>query len=209
MVNSKSSVWHARFDQASRTVVVCLFSCLFLAGCKPADVTVKRKADTESSVTQIQATEFNKLRPQVVEYAFEVPLRWADQSELESEILANSDSVISKFKSLKKIDLKCDENGIRWLSKFVDEEREGWPPKLAASLVDSLGSFYAQSVRNSVGGSWYRTENDIELKLNSEKSVYPFKMFREHIELGSANSILAHYESLTSDLDAQTSSSSN
>ena len=119
------------------------------------------------------------------------------QGELAEEIAANSDLVRSRFGQLAKVDLACDAEGVCWLSTYIDEKHDAWSPDMVNNLVDTLGSYFGECLRKEFGGQWYKIDGHVELRINNDRSCYPFELLRKHIENSPSDSILDSFESLS------------
>lgn len=183
----------------------------FLVSRKPNDLSVKRTPDSASSVTRIETSQFEQVVP--FPEPKPVPARAAleniVQSELAEEIAANSDLVRSRFGQLAKVDLDCDAAGVCWLSAYIDDKHDTWSAVTVNNLVDTLGSYFGECLRKELGGQWYKTDGHVELRINTDRSCYPFEMLRKHIENSPADSILDSFDSLSGSLKASDPADAN
>jgi hypothetical protein len=199
------------FGSIAVVAIIISSAAFFIASRKPNDVTVKREPDSASSVTRIETSQFEQVVP--FPEPEPVPARTAMentlQSELAEEIASNSDLVRSRIGQLAKVELACDAAGVCWLSSYIDERHDTWSPEMVNNLVDTLGSYFGECLRKEFGGQWYKVDGHVELRINSERSCFPFEMLRKHIENSPADSILDSFENISGALKASDPSGSN
>jgi hypothetical protein len=117
---------------------------------------------------------------------------------MESLIQANAELVKKVAAEMLKVDLRFDEAAVRWLDGYIDRHRISANAELQNKLVNTLGSFFGECIRQTYGGIW---SSDDEarfwfIQFSEANAVYPFDKVEKHLQNGSEDSVLSMFTAI-------------
>jgi hypothetical protein len=96
-----------------------------------------------------------------------------------------------------EITVGYDEAGVRWLDGYIDRQRENGDPQVKERLLNTLGSYLGECVRQTFGGDWVQDPNyGWAVKVNEKLSVFPFAKVRKQLNSADGESVLAFFRAI-------------
>jgi hypothetical protein len=91
--------------------------------------------------------------------------------------------------ALLQKEVGCDKNGVQWLDGFIRRQRERGDANDA--LIDTLGCFYGECIRQTYGGSWLYVMGQLAIYFSEGSAAFPFSHIIKHLEDDEDNAALA------------------
>lgn len=116
---------------------------------------------------------------------------------MESHIRSNAELVRSVALENLGVGIDYDEAGVRWLSQYIDDQRENADQELKDRLPSTLGSYLGECIRLTYGGQWVQDpEQGWSVKINEKLSVYPFNKVRKQLDNAEGESVLPFFTAI-------------
>jgi hypothetical protein len=118
---------------------------------------------------------------------------------MEDKILANSQLFVQFARETLGVSASFDEVGVRWLDEYI-ESKKGLPAETKAKLVNTMGSYFGECVRQTYGGSWFQDQQtgNWAVRINDSLTVYPFAKMHKQFEGGKGESVLGLFTAIPS-----------
>src|SRR5436190_23483653 len=116
---------------------------------------------------------------------------------MESRIRANAELVREVAREKLGVEIQYDEDGVRWLDGYIDDQRDEAAQDLKDRLPSTLGSYLGECVRLTYGGEWLQdAQTGWMVKINDKLSVYPFNKVRKQLNNAEGDSVLAFFRTI-------------
>lgn len=86
-----------------------------------------------------------------------------------------------------------DRAGVRWLNRYIEQNRGVLTPELTAEFTQFMGCFYGECLIEEFGGSWQRSSDHLGVRMDRLGFTYPFNAVAKQIEVGESASIAASF----------------
>lgn len=106
----------------------------------------------------------------------------------------NAAHTIKMFAGSYNVTLGYDEKSVEFLDSFINENGSKYSDKQKEQLVNFLGSFLGECIRENYGGKWEVISNDSAIKFDEKNAIFPFNKIRKQFENGAEDSILSFYQ---------------
>lgn len=123
---------------------------------------------------------------------------------MESQIRANAELVRTVARDSLGIEVAYDEPGVRWLDRYIDNQREAAAPDVRERLPNTLGAYLGECIRLTYGGQWVQDEMGWAVKINEHLTVYPFNKVRKQLSNADGDSVLGFFTTIPALLDGNT-----
>ena len=111
----------------------------------------------------------------------------ADLSPIEM-IQRNAELVIQSTYQQFGVSLAYDGESVDWLDEHIEQLRDkNYAADDTAMLINVLGSFYGECIRQQFGGEWTDYKGAFMVKLENEQLVSPFSKVMKQFESGAAS----------------------
>lgn len=116
---------------------------------------------------------------------------------MEDKILANAQMFVQFARDSMGVDATFDEAGVRWLDEFMVSKR-GLPAETKAKLLNTMGSYFGECIRQAYGGSWVQDEQsgNWAVRIDERLTVFPFAKAQKHFEGGDGDSVLGLFTAI-------------
>lgn len=126
------------------------------------------------------------------------PVISAISPDLMHAIAANAEMVKKETGTLAKNEITYSEDSVRWVSGFIDRNRDGDP----AGLVDTIGSYLGEAIISNYGGKWIIFDGQPAVEIKPDFVVFPFSKVAKHFENGQEDSIGRFFSALPELIEA-------
>ncbi|HEX3069109.1 MAG TPA: hypothetical protein VHX14_11080 [Thermoanaerobaculia bacterium] len=118
--------------------------------------------------------------------------------EMESKIQANAELVRTVAKEQLGVDVGYDEAGVRWLDGYIARQHESASDELKNQLVNTLGSFLGECIRQTYGGQWATDPQSGAwcIQFSPRNNAYPFNKVRKQLFEGADDSVLPFFTAI-------------
>src|ERR1700722_10581820 len=110
---------------------------------------------------------------------------------IEDQIRLNAESVVHQF------GWQLDRESVIKLDQHIEEIRAGIEENKILDIVNELGSFLGECLRENFGGIWVRQNDNIVLKFDNGSTANPFGKVNKQLQYGitGGESVRAFYDS--------------
>lgn len=112
------------------------------------------------------------------------------------KIQANAELLIKNIRQDFGIELKYNEEAVRWIEEYIDTHRNTTDQSQVNNLINKMGSFLGECIRHEFGGEWKEVNGQWAIAFNPSNAAFPFnkiaKLFENGLEGG--DSILSFYQ---------------
>jgi hypothetical protein len=117
---------------------------------------------------------------------------------MESKIQANAELVRTVAKEQLGVDVGYDEAGVRWLDGYIARQHESASNELKNQLVNTLGSFLGECIRQTYGGQWASDPQSGTwcIQFSPGNNAYPFNKVRKQLHEGADDSVLPFFTAI-------------
>ena len=117
---------------------------------------------------------------------------------MESNIRVNAELVREVAREQIGIAVDYDEAGVRWLDKYIDEQRIAASDEVKNRLPSTLGSFLGECIRHTYGGLWTQDTDtgNWAVKINDKLSAFPFTKVQKQMAGGEGDSVLGLFTAI-------------
>lgn len=117
----------------------------------------------------------------------------ASEMSMVDRIRANAEQVVSAATAEVGEPVGYDEDGVRWLDEFIQDQHEQGDPADRRALVNNLGSYLGECIVRSFGGEWAEVDGSWCVRFDDRNAAYPFAKVRKHLENGAGESVLSFF----------------
>lgn len=118
------------------------------------------------------------------------------EDEMEEAIRANADLVRSVAARDLGVRPSFDLEGVRWLNQFIDNQARPLSEDLQNKLVQTLGSYLGECIRETYGGAWVESTGSWAVRFSKGNEVFPFNKVWKQFENGPEDSVLSMFSSI-------------
>jgi len=112
-------------------------------------------------------------------------------------IQRNADLVIQSTYQQFGVTLSYDEESVEWLDDHIEELREkNYPQDDINMLINVLGSFYGECIRQQYGGEWTDYRGAYMVRLENGQLVSPFSKVMKQFESGVSQSVKLYFDTI-------------
>jgi hypothetical protein len=86
--------------------------------------------------------------------------------------------------------------GVRWLDGFINNQHLVASEDLKERLVQTLGSFLGECIRNTYGGEWVNESGSWEIRFSQGNSAFPFNKVSKQLNNGAEDSVLGMFRAI-------------
>jgi len=86
-------------------------------------------------------------------------------------------------------DAGFDAAGVRWLYNYIESTHIHLPDDMAEEFVQLMGCFYGECLRESLGGSWAWSGDQLGLKMDQLGHTFPFRAVAKQLAHGQEASL--------------------
>lgn len=114
----------------------------------------------------------------------------------QAAIQANAELVRRTAEELLGTVVGYDREGVRWLDAYLDRQHTSGERSLQPGLAQTLGSFFGECIRLTLGGAWVETRGAWGVRISEQITVFPFAKVAKQLESGRNESVLAMFETI-------------
>jgi hypothetical protein len=96
------------------------------------------------------------------------------------QIKANAKLVGDQAMALLGKRLTFDKTAVEWLDGFIRRQRKAGDAN--DTLIDVLGCFYGECIRQTYGGAWFYINGQLAIQFSQGSAAFPFVHITKHIE---------------------------
>ena len=111
-------------------------------------------------------------------------------------IAKNADLVRSIASRELGVIANYDIEGVRWLDDFINNQHLVASEELKERLVQTLGSFLGECIRNTYGGEWVNESGSLEIRFSQGNSAFPFNKVSKQLTNGAEDSVLSMFTAI-------------
>jgi hypothetical protein len=89
-----------------------------------------------------------------------------------------------------------DLDGVRWLNQFIDNQAKPLSEDLQNKLVQTLGSYLGECIRETYGGVWVESTGSWAVRFSEGNEVFPFNKVWKQFENGPEDSVLSMFSTI-------------
>ena len=118
---------------------------------------------------------------------------------MEDKILANSQLFVQFARETLGVNASYDAVGVRWLDEYI-ESQQGLPGETKVKLVNTMGSYFGECIRQTYGGSWTldHETGSWGIRISDRLTVFPFAKVHKHFEGRDGDSVLGLFTAIPS-----------
>ena len=113
---------------------------------------------------------------------------------LQENVKQNAEHTIKMFERSHNMTLNYDEKSIKFVDDFINQSGYKFDDKQKEQLINFLGSFLGECIRQNYGGNWELANAEPAVKFDEKNAVFPFNKIRKQFENGQEDSILSFYQ---------------
>ena len=124
---------------------------------------------------------------------------------MEKLIQANAELVLKMATERLMVEVGYDETGVRWLDGYIDRNKNSVSEEQKAGLVNTLGSFFGECIRQTYGGTWSSDDESRFwfIQFSEGNAVFPFNKVEKHLNNGDGDSVLGLFTAIPVMFSAQ------
>lgn len=111
-------------------------------------------------------------------------------------IRANAVLVVAVARDEMDLEVRYDENGVKWLDGYIERNRAGWPRELREKLPSTLGSFLGECIIASHGGEWACVDGRWGVRFDAGSAAFPFAKVAKQLDGGPGDSVLGFFRAI-------------
>lgn len=116
---------------------------------------------------------------------------------MESHIKANAELVRTIAREKMSLSINYDEDGVRWLDGYIDRQRDSADDDTKRGLVNTLGSYLGECVRQTYGGEWIQNpELGWGVRINEKLTAFPFNKVQKQLANADGDSVLGFFTAI-------------
>jgi hypothetical protein len=96
------------------------------------------------------------------------------------QIKANAKLLGDQAQELLGKQLAFDQAAVEWLDGFIRRQRKQGDAN--DTLIDVLGCFYGECIRQTYGGKWHYVHGQLAIQFSEGSAAFPFVHITKHIE---------------------------
>jgi hypothetical protein len=112
-------------------------------------------------------------------------------------IKENAELVRSFASNQDGVEYKCNEDAVRWLDGFINDQFRTADQAAKNNLVQNLGCFLGECILNTWDGEWrYSSDYGLGIYFTEKDAVFPFSKVDKQLKNGPDDSVYAMFTSL-------------
>lgn len=117
-----------------------------------------------------------------------------EETEKLESIKINSKKTIEMFLQSHNIELKYDKESVQFIDNFIENSGRKFSEDQQFQLVNILGSFFGDCIRENYGGKWELVDGYMGVRLESDDVMFPFRKMQKQLDGGEGDTIFGFYE---------------
>src|SRR5258708_28105363 len=117
---------------------------------------------------------------------------------IEEQIQANATMLIKHMWEEVGVELKDDEESVKWIEDYVERSRTTSDQETIDLLISALVSFVGECIRHQFGGQWKPYPGQWGIEFRPGNMAFPFTKLRKQFAngRGEGDSILGFYQTI-------------